>query len=138
MFETTIKVRYVETDAMAVVHHSVYFNWFEVCRVDFLDQAGLPYVELERRGYSLPVTDAGCKYARPLRFGDTVKVGLKIAKLSDVGMRIEYDVVRQPDGIRVATGHTVHPLINRQGKIVRMPADLKAVFEKYRSGNKTA
>ena len=130
MFETTIKVRYVETDAMAVVHHSIYFVWFEACRVEYLDQAGLPYAEFERRGYFLPVTDAGCKYARPVRFGDSVRLRLRIAKLTDVGMRIEYEVLNAADGAKIATGHTVHPVINKEGKIVRMPPDLKAVFEK--------
>ena len=130
MFETKIKVRYAETDAMGVVHHSVYFIWFEAARVEFLDQSELPYAELERRGFFLPVTDAGCKYSKPLRFGDTVRIRLEIGRLSDVGMRIQYEIFRDVDGSKTASGYTVHPVINRESKIVRMPEDLRRIFER--------
>ena len=38
--ETKLKVRYVETDQMGVVHHSNYYVWFEVARTDFLKLSG--------------------------------------------------------------------------------------------------
>ena len=34
--ETTIRVRYVETDQMGVVYHSNFLIWFEVGRVELL------------------------------------------------------------------------------------------------------
>ena len=135
MFETKIKVRYAETDAMGVVHHSVYFIWFEAARVEFLDQSGLPYAELERRGFFLPVTDAGCRYSKPLRFGDTVRVRLEIVKLSAVGMRIRYQVLKDSDGSKTAEGYTVHPVINRESRIVPMPEDLRMIFKRLMDGN---
>jgi acyl-CoA thioester hydrolase len=130
MFETTLKVRYAETDAMGVVHHAVHFVWFEAARVDFLDQAGLPYAELERRGFFLPVTDAGCRYSKPVRFGETVRVRVRIVRLTKVGMRIQYEVFRSSDGAKSAAGYTVHPVVNRESKIVRMPDDLGLIFER--------
>ena len=38
----TLKVRYYETDAMGIVHHSNYIRWFEVARTDYLRAVGLP------------------------------------------------------------------------------------------------
>ena len=32
--ETTVRVRYAETDQMGVVYHGNYFTWFEVGRVE--------------------------------------------------------------------------------------------------------
>ena len=43
----THKVQYYETDAMAIVHHSNYIRWFEEARLDYLEQIGLPYDEIE-------------------------------------------------------------------------------------------
>jgi YbgC/YbaW family acyl-CoA thioester hydrolase len=39
--ETEIQVRYVETDAMAVVHHASYIVWFEIGRLDFMESMAI-------------------------------------------------------------------------------------------------
>ncbi len=36
--QTKIKVRYVETDQMGIVHHSNYYAWFEVGRTEFFEE----------------------------------------------------------------------------------------------------
>ena len=43
-----LAVRFVETDAMGVVHHSNYLVWFEAARVAWMDAAGMPYAEVAR------------------------------------------------------------------------------------------
>ena len=48
-------VQYYETDRMNLVHHSNYVRWMEEARVDFLDQIGFPYAEMEKRGVISPV-----------------------------------------------------------------------------------
>ena len=57
IFETSVRVRYKETDQMGVVHHTNYIVWFEVGRTDLLRQLGLSYRDLEQRGILLPVVD---------------------------------------------------------------------------------
>ena len=39
--ETTLRVRYAETDQMGVVYHGSYFAWLEVGRVEWCRQHGL-------------------------------------------------------------------------------------------------
>ena len=46
-FETTVRVRYAETDAMGVVHHASYFVWLEYVRVEWLKACGLDYKKLD-------------------------------------------------------------------------------------------
>ena len=41
IFETTLRVRYAETDQMAVVYYANYINWFEVGRTEMLRQTGI-------------------------------------------------------------------------------------------------
>ena len=38
--ETTITVRYAETDQMGIVHHSNYPIWYEAGRTDFIKKMG--------------------------------------------------------------------------------------------------
>ena len=48
--ESTVVVRYAETDQMGVVHHAVYPVWYEVARTDCIKKIGVTYAELERMG----------------------------------------------------------------------------------------
>src|SRR5438874_1282369 len=45
-----LRVRYAESDAMGVLHHSRYFEYFEIGRTELLRQAGFRYRDLEARG----------------------------------------------------------------------------------------
>ena len=38
--ETTVRVRYAETDQMGVVYYANFFVWFEVARVELMRQLG--------------------------------------------------------------------------------------------------
>lgn len=56
------KVRFVETDLMGVVHHSNYFRWFEMGRVEYLRQAGVFLTELMADGIVFPITHVDCQF----------------------------------------------------------------------------
>ena len=52
--ETKILVRYGETDAMGIVHHSSYLAWFEVGRVELMRFMGHSYREVEKKEQPFP------------------------------------------------------------------------------------
>ena len=49
------QVQYYETDMMGVVHHANYIHWMEEARIDFMNQIGFPYLEMERKDVLSPV-----------------------------------------------------------------------------------
>ena len=51
-FVHRIRVRFVETDAMGIVHHSNYLAYFEEARVDYLRHVGHPFTEWRDEGWS--------------------------------------------------------------------------------------
>src|SRR6266699_2131057 len=71
--ETTVRVRYAETDTMGVVYYGNYLTYFEVGRVEFLRQHGLPMSEVDRK-VRLPVVEACVKYVKPARLDDLLEV----------------------------------------------------------------
>ncbi len=73
--DTTIRVRYAETDQMGVVYYANYFVWFEIGRVEFLRQLGLEYRNLEREeGCFIAVVDARCRYKAPARYDEEIRI----------------------------------------------------------------
>lgn len=77
--ETTVRVRYAETDQMNVVYHGNYAQYFEVGRVEAMRALGLSYKELEAMGIIMPVIEWTAKFLRPAHYDDllTVRTTLK-------------------------------------------------------------
>jgi acyl-CoA thioester hydrolase len=123
---TEVTVRYAETDMMGVVYHGNYLPWFEVGRTTLLKELGLAYRELEDSGYRLPVLEVGAKYFRPAVYDDTVTIVTRLKEKPLLRIRLEYEVRRGEE--LLATGHTVHAFIDREGRPVRPPARATAVF----------
>jgi acyl-CoA thioester hydrolase len=125
---TRVRVRYSETDRMDVVYYANYFVWFEIGRTDWLRETGMTYREIEAEGIQLPVIEAHCEYRLGARYDDDVEIRTRARKMSPVRIQFDYEAIRRADGATLATGHTVHATIDRQGRPVRMPDRVKELF----------
>ena len=125
--ETTIEVRYAETDQMGVVHHANFIVWFELARTHLCAQSGFHYAEIERGGVLLMVTGVEVRYVRPAHYGETVQVVCWGERLASRGVRFAYEVLRS--GEVLARGSTDHVWIDAaSGKPCRMPEHLREPF----------
>ncbi|GGO32371.1 acyl-CoA thioesterase [Deinococcus humi] len=124
--QTTIRVRYAETDMMGVVHHATYPVWFEVGRTDLMRELGLPYTEIEARGYYLMLSGLNVEYRRAARYDDELTVTTQISAIRSRTVTFIYQVLRGEE--LVATGETRHITTDKQYRPARMPEDvLKAL-----------
>ena len=124
--ETTVRVRYAETDQMGVVYHSNFFVWFEVGRVELLRSLGFSYKEMEQVDDShIVVVEVHCRYEKPARYDDVLRVRTRIAESTRRTLRFSYEVFHDSTGERLATGFTHHVICDGHGKPKVLP-------EKYR------
>ncbi len=122
-----VEVRYAETDQMGVVHHSVYFVWFEVARTRLCLDTGHHYADVEKLGYYLVVTGVEAKLLKSATYGDVVGVTCWLDRLRSRGLRFAYEVDRS--GEILARGATEHVWVDRaNGKPCRIPRLLKEPF----------
>ncbi len=126
--ETTVRVRYAETDKMGVVYHGNYFTWFEVGRVEFCRQLGFEYKQMEIEDDSfIVVAQAQCRYKRPAHFDDVLVVRTQLANSQRRTIGFRYEIVNQASGEVIATGETTHVICDRQGR----PKSLPEKYRKY-------
>jgi acyl-CoA thioester hydrolase len=111
---TAFRVRYAETDQMGMAYYANYLVWFEVMRGDFMRAVGVPYSDLERQGYILPIIESHVRYLSPARYDDVVEVVAWIKKLRSRSITFEYRVERGAD--LLATGWTTHLPASRDGR----------------------
>src|SRR5215470_2951217 len=87
-FRHQARVRFAETDAMGIVHHSRYLPIMEEARVAYLRHIGHPYQSIRQEGLDLTVLEAFVQYRRPLAFDEVVDVHLRVARLDRASFRM--------------------------------------------------
>lgn len=133
--ETEVRVRYAETDAMGIVHHSAYIVWFEAGRSDFMRHIGSSYSAVERAGFYFRLAELGARYAAPAFYDELLIVRTWIGEMHSRELVFRYAVVRpsdaateQPEQI-LATGFTKLVCTDAEGCVRRLPAEVRRQFE---------
>jgi len=129
--EIALRVRYAETDQMGIVYHAHYAVWFEIGRTEFCRAAGFPYRDLEAAGIRIPVTGLECKYRRPARYDDALRVRTRLPELSARGLTFSYEVVGADETL-LADGATRHVFADAEGRLRRAPPDVVDALERFR------
>lgn len=119
--ETTFHVRYAETDAMGIVHHSNYIVYFEEGRSTYTRQRGHPYARLEASGYYLTVAEVGVRYLQAARYDQRITVRTWIAALKSRSLVFNYEIVDAETDKLFVTGFSKHICITHEGHVARIP-----------------
>ena len=111
--ETTVRVRYAETDQMGVVYHSNFIIWFEVGRVELLRQMGFDYRKMEiEDDCAIAVVDVRCRYKAPARYDDVITIRTRLVLVRRKVLHFKYELLRESDGTLLAEGESVHVVVN--------------------------
>jgi acyl-CoA thioester hydrolase len=125
--DTTVRVRYAETDQMGVVYHANYLIWFEVGRVELMRALGVEYKTMEvADDCHIVVVDAHCRYIQPARYDELLTIRTRIVESRNRSVRFAYELFRQADAVLLATGETTHVICGANGRPKLLPT-------KYRS-----
>lgn len=95
-YELEFKVRDYECDLQGVVNNSVYQNYLEHTRHEFLLSVGLDFAEMFKRGITAVVARADIQYKVPLVSGDKFVCRLNVEK-KGIKYLFHQDIFRLPD-----------------------------------------
>jgi acyl-CoA thioester hydrolase len=127
--ETTIRVRYAETDQMGVVYHGNFFTWFEVGRVELCRHLGFEYKQMEIEDDSyIVVAEAQCRYKKPAHFDDVLVIRTRVTQSQRRTMHFAYEVSNSATGELIATGETTHVICDRRGRPKSLPEKYRKFF----------
>ena len=129
--ETSIRVRYGETDQMGYVYYGNYAMYYEVARVESLRQLGVTYRELEEMGVMMPVVENNSRYLAPARYDDLLKVVTTIREKPGVRIKFEYEIFNE-EGTLLNQGETLLVFINmKTNKPCRPPEHMEQVLAPF-------
>lgn len=129
--ETTLRVRYVETDQMGVVYHTNYLIWMEVGRVELLRQLGFTYKDMEQQDDCyIAVVEIGCRYKAPAKYDDEILLRTRIKRFRASLIQFGYEILRASDRTLLAEGDTTHIVTDSTFSRRSLPDKYLAVFRR--------
>lgn len=129
--ETSLRVRYSETDRMGIVYHGNYIVWFEIGRTEYCRAAGMPYRTMEEAGVLILVTSVACTYRRSAKYDDAITVRARMTELTARGCAFGYEIVSS-DGSVLAEGSTRHVFADSAGRPRRAPEEFLRPLAAFR------
>ncbi len=122
-----ITVRFAETDQMKVVYHSNYFIYFECGRTNFFEELGYSYAVIEKDYEVLfPVTDVGCKYISPAKYGMKIDVQCKLSEFKGATAIFNYNIYNE--GVLLATGFTKHAVVDKDFNVINLKKKYPEIY----------
>lgn len=126
-FETELEVRDYECDIQGIVNNSVYQNYLEHCRHQFLNHLGLSFAQLHSEGIDAVVIRAELDYKFPLKPGDVFLVRLKMIKQGQLRIIFKQEIVRKTDK-KLIINARITTVLTRNGR----PVSPEVLEEKFR------
>lgn len=132
-FQTEVRVRLPETDAMGIVFNGSFFTYFEVGRMDYLNNLGLieNYAQ-PIKGFQSVVRSTKCDFESTARFNDPLIIHVRIAEIKNSSFRFEFIIYHKRDNRLVAKGDSVHVALDGQTwKPARVPETFRGIIRKF-------
>jgi acyl-CoA thioester hydrolase len=125
----TVRVRTYELDSFGHVNNSVYLNYFEEARSEYLKQLGVSFDDFARVGVQLVIVESYVKYLSPARYGELLRIDGSVTEFKAATLTLGYEIFCEGDGRAIASGWTrgafLDPATNRP---VRAPEPFRSAF----------
>lgn len=125
------QVQYYETDKMQFTHHSNYIRFMEEARVDFLNQIGYGYDQMEKAGIISPVIQVTCDYKKSTTFLDIITMTLKVLEITPTKLKLGYTMICQDEIVCTAT--STHCFLNEAGRPIIIKKQVPEFYQILKS-----
>ena len=94
-----------------------------------MEQVGYPYARLESENIISPTLAVSCRYIHAVRFGDTVRIAVRMVKLSKLKCAFTYEITDAYTGEMRAKGTSEHGFLGRDGRPVILPVEKPEFYQ---------
>ncbi|WP_105213384.1 MULTISPECIES: acyl-CoA thioesterase [unclassified Pseudoalteromonas] len=126
-FRLDMKVRDYECDLQGIVNNSVYFNYLEHARHEYLLEQNVDFVALAKEGINLVVVRSEMDYKASLVPGDKFYIGVEMVRESRLKFAFIQNIYRASDDKLVLKAKVIGTSVNAEGRPF-LPAQLERLF----------
>ncbi len=125
--QTSVRVRFYELDPYGHVNHSIYVQYFEAARAQWLSELGFPLHRLQRDGIQIVVTEISTRYLGSAGPDEELVVETRALELRRVSMTFFQRILRGDETLVEQT--ITAACISDAGRPTRVPAELAAALQ---------
>jgi acyl-CoA thioester hydrolase len=129
------EVRYGDLDPQDHVNNSRFLTFFEQARISYLINLGLFQKNQSFMDIGIIMADAHVVFKEPIRFGEQIKVGMRISKLGNKSMLSEYVIVGSKGREFASGSSTLVTFDYRTRKTIPIPDDWREKITKFENGD---
>lgn len=130
-FQTIYRISYSDTDQMGYMHHSNYLKYYENSRWELLRNMGIPYSEIEDKGFILPVVDMAVKFIKPAFYDKEIFIETSISNLQGARIIFDYLSRNEKGDILNQARITVACVRKNTGRACIPPKMIRDVIDEY-------
>lgn len=94
-FISTKRVSYSDTDQMGIVHHSNYLKYYENARWNLFRHLGIPYKNIEEKGFLLPVINVQAQFFKPAFYDEKLTIETVITAVTGAKLFLSYKLFNE-------------------------------------------
>ncbi len=127
-FTVDFKVRDYECDLQGIVNNSVYFNYLEHARHEFLHAHGVDFAQLAKDKINLVVMRSEMDYKQSLLPGDEFYVTVEPQRISRLKFAFKQTLIRKHDERIMLNALVIGTALNEKGRPF-LPAQIDNLFK---------
>lgn len=130
-FQTELRVRLAETDAVGIVFFGSFAGYMDVGRMDYLENLGLS----ERYGNAslIPgaVVAAETRFHAPARYNDRLLIDVRMAHVGDTSYTFHFVISQRRSRALLATGAMTLVWLDDAFRPIRVPDGFREVIRRF-------
>ena len=114
----TVRVRFNEVDALHIVWHGHYVNYFEEGRRALGRRLGIDYTTFIEKRIAVPVIRLEVNFLAPAHLADSLIVVTRLLKSESARLDFDYEVRREAGNALLTTGSTSQVFTTPSGELI--------------------
>ena len=134
-FHHPIEVRYSDLDPQGHVNNARFLTFFEQARVSYLIHLGLFSKDQSFLDVGIIIADAKITFLDPVHFGQDVRVGVRVSRIGNKSMTMEYQMIDGTDRKELAAGSTTLVAFDyHDHKTITVPDEWRKKIHQFERG----
>lgn len=137
-FRKEIQLRWSDLDANSHLRHSVYYDWGDLCRAEFLYFIGFTTEKMNELNIGLILFREECVFRKEIRYEDKIKINMKLVKAKKDFSRwsVMHEIKRNGDILAAVITVDIAWLDTIHRKLTTLPEDgQKLLYETSKAEN---
>jgi acyl-CoA thioester hydrolase len=130
-FYCPIEVRYGDLDPQGHLNNAKYLTYIEQARIKYLKHLGL-WDGISFLDIGIILADVHLTYRSPIHFGQPVQIGVRVSRLGNKSLNMEYRLEDASNGQQLAHGSTISVAYNyHERKTIPLPQNWRTAITSF-------